>query len=52
MLLLLTFVMLVLSGLVMPDVYADLWQGLRDNSGFGGGLLALLALIGVWIDKR
>ena len=52
MLLLLTFVTLILSGLVMPDVYADLLQGLRDNPGIGGGLLALLALIGVWIDKR
>ncbi len=52
MLLLLTFVTLILSGVIMPDVYADLWQGLLENPGFGGGLLGLLVLLGVWMDKR
>ena len=52
MTLLLTFATLAVTVLLMPDVFAGFWQGAVENPVVGIGLLALLALIGVWIDRR
>ena len=52
MTLLLTFATLAVTVLLMPDVFAGFWQGAFENPVVGIGLLALLALIGVWIDRR
>jgi len=35
----------------MPDVFADIARGTVENPVVGMGLLALLVLLGVWIDR-
>ena len=52
MTLVLTFVTLALAFLLMPDAFTDIGRGAIENPVFGGGAVAILALIWVWIDRR
>ena len=36
----------------MPEIYRDLWEAALNNPGHSLGLLAVLVLVGVWIDRR
>ena len=52
MTLFLTMATLAVTALLMPDVLAQIAQAAADYPGFGVGLLALLVLVGVWIDRQ
>ena len=52
MTLFLTMATLAVTALLMPDVLVQIAQAGADHPTFGVGLLALLVLVGVWIDKR
>ena len=52
MTLFLTMATLAVTALLMPDVLAQIAQAAADYPRFGVGLLALLVLVGVWIDRR
>ena len=48
---LIAIVTLVLAVLLMPDVFSELKQGAIEHPVFGGGFLAVLALVVAWIDR-
>lgn len=48
----LTFVTLAVAFLLMPDVFGDIWRGAVEKPVFGAGLLAVLVLVWVWIDRQ
>ena len=52
MALFLTVVVLGIAVLTMPEVFSELAQSAIDNPAYGLGLLALLVLVGVWIDRQ
>ncbi len=52
MLLFLVFGLMVLALLLMPEVFAGLWQSIVEGPELAIGLVAILALILVWIYKR
>ena len=52
MVLFLVFGIVVLALLLMPEVFAALWQTAIENPGPGIGLLAVLVLVLVWTYKR
>ena len=49
--LIITFIALALAVVLMPDVFTELAEGALENPVFGVGLLAILVLVGVWIDR-
>ena len=49
MTLLLTFTTLAVTFLLLPNVFAGLWYRAVEQPAIGIGLLALLALVGVWV---
>ncbi len=52
MAILLTMVALALALLVMPDVFMEILNGAMEYPGYGIAFLAVLVLVGVWIDRR
>ena len=52
MVLFLVFGIVVLTLLLMPEAFAGLWQSIIEGPELAIGLVAILALILLWIYKR